>query len=278
MYRLGSVSKPITAVAAMQLYEHGKLDIDAPVRKYVPAFPRKQWPVTTRLLLGHLGGVRHYKGGEIGSTRHYTDLTEALAIFKDDPLIHKPGTQYSYTTYGYNLVGAAVESAAGMPFLDYVKSHVFAPAGMRRIRDDDVFAVIPHRSRGYTKSAAGRIQNAILADISNKIPGGGLISTAEDLVRFAIAVERATLVSPKTRDLMFTSLRTRNGAETGYGLGWQRGKSGVRPTLFHGGSQPGCRSLLTLFPEEGLVVAIMTNSEHAKPPEILDVILKTLLP
>ena len=114
VYRLASISKPITATAVMQLVERGKLDLDAPIQKDCPAFPEKRWGITLRQLLGHLGGVRHYGSpGEMRSTRHYTDVVTPLAMFKDDPLLHEPGTAYSYTTFGYNLIGCAVEGASG---------------------------------------------------------------------------------------------------------------------------------------------------------------------
>ncbi|MBI1788385.1 MAG: beta-lactamase family protein, partial [Acidobacteria bacterium] len=102
--RLGSISKPITAVAVMQLVEQGRIELDAPIQRYVPSFPEKPWPVTVRQLLGHLGGVRHYSGlPEVDSTRHYTELAAAFHVFRDDPLLAEPGTKYSYTTYGFNL-------------------------------------------------------------------------------------------------------------------------------------------------------------------------------
>jgi serine beta-lactamase-like protein LACTB len=113
VYRLGSISKTITAVAAMQLVEKGKLDLDAPVQQYVPSFPQKPWPITTRQLLGHLSGIRHYQGDEIDSTRHYVRLLDGLAIFRNDPLLDEPGTKFHYTTYGYTLLGCVIESAAG---------------------------------------------------------------------------------------------------------------------------------------------------------------------
>ena len=157
--RLGSISKPITAIAVMQLVEQGKMDLDGEIQRYVPSFPKKQWPVTIRELLGHLGAVRHYQGDdEEGSTRHYTDRTEPLKIFAGDPLLFEPGTRFSYTTYGFNLLGAAVENASGEKFLDYLQAHIFQPAGMDHIRDDNVYAIIPHRARGYRlKAAASRI-------------------------------------------------------------------------------------------------------------------------
>ncbi len=118
LYRLASISKPITATAAMLLYERGKLDLDAPVQKYCPAFPGKEWPISTRQLLGHLGGIHHYRSQsledpEVISTRHFDDpIAGGLGFFKDDPLVAKPGTKFSYSTHGYTLVGCIIEGAS----------------------------------------------------------------------------------------------------------------------------------------------------------------------
>ena len=154
VYRLASVSKPITAVAAMQLAEQGKLDLDAPVQKYVAVFPQKPWPVTTRALLGHLAGIRHYAEGEFESTRHYNTLMEALHLFQDDPLVQEPGTKYLYSTYGYTLVGVVVEAIVGTPFAEQVKKAVFEPAGMTGARVDDVFEIV---LAAYSRTSGPRV-------------------------------------------------------------------------------------------------------------------------
>jgi CubicO group peptidase (beta-lactamase class C family) len=109
-YRLASITKTITAVAILLLYEEGKLDLDDEVQKYVPSFPRKPWPITIRQLLGHLGGISHYRNYEVeGHIREPKTTEEALAIFKDFPLVAEPGTRYNYSTYGYNLLGAVLK-------------------------------------------------------------------------------------------------------------------------------------------------------------------------
>ena len=262
VYRLASVSKPITAVAALQLAEQGKLDLDAPVQKYVPSFPLKPWPITTRALLGHLSGIRHYAEGEFESTRHYNTLADALAIFQDDPLAQEPGTKYLYSTYGFTLVGVVIEAAAGTTYAEYVRKSIFEPAGMAGARVDDVFEIIPHRAQGYQKGAGGTLQNAGLADTSYKIPGGGLCATAPDLVRFAVAVWNGTLLKPETRRAMFTSQKTRDGKRTGYGLGWAvtMGRHG-RKEIFHRGDQQRVTSLLYTEPDRGLAIALFANLE-----------------
>jgi serine beta-lactamase-like protein LACTB len=263
VYRLGSISKTITAVATMQLVEKGKLDLDAPVQKYVPSFPAKPWPITTRQLLGHLSGIRHYQRDEIDSTRHYARLLDGLAIFRNDPLLDEPGAKFHYTTYGYTLLGCVLESAAGMSYGEYVRDNIFQPAGMDTIRVDDVFAIIPHRAQGYQKMRSGELRNSGLADTSYKVPGGGLCSTVEDLAKFAIAVQRGRLVKPETLAQMFTAQKTRGGQSTGYGLGWGIGERAGRKEVMHGGGQQRISTFLYMLPEERCAVVLMTNLEDA---------------
>jgi len=277
VYRLGSIAKPFTAVAVMQLVEKGKLDLNAPVQKYVPKFPTKQWPLTVRHLLIHQGGIRHYRDqSEINSTRHYTDLLEPLKIFWNDSLLFEPGTAYHYSTYGYSLLGAVVEAASGMRFTEYLRARIFEPAGMRQTQPDDVYAIIPNRARGYRPVLGGGFENCALADTSNKIPGGGLCGTAEDLVEFAIHLNAGTLLDKETVEQMFTRQRTRTGRLTPYGLGWQI-TEGDRRWIGHGGAQQGTRTLLLMLPKEGFVVALLCNLEGANleplAPRIAGIVL-----
>lgn len=278
VYRLASISKPITAVAALQLIEKGRLELDAPVNRYVPDFPAKQWEVTIRHLLTHTSGIRHYgSADELGSTRHYTDTIEPLKVFAADPLRFEPGTKFSYTTYGYNLLGAAVEKAAAMPFMDYVRENVFEPAKMETARQDDTYAIVPHRARGYRITPQRRVVNCNLADTSNKIPGGGMLATAEDLVRFAIAVQRGSLLKPETVKLMFTPYQFPDGKRSAYALGWTVRQNGSQTWVAHSGGQQGTSTLLTTLPERGLSIAVTANLEGADISKITDAIAEILL-
>jgi CubicO group peptidase (beta-lactamase class C family) len=220
--------------------------------------------------------VRSYEGDEMGSTKHYADVLSPIKIFKDDPLQFEPGTKYLYSTYGFNLLGAAVELASGEKFADYLRAHIFIPAKSEEIRTDNTFAIIPNRSRGYMIGASLRIENSILADTSNKVPGGGLIGTAEDVARFGSALARGTLVSLKTLDLMVTSQRLKDGSQTGYGLGLGIGVHLRHRTFSHEGSQPGTRSILAILPDDRVEIAIMTNTESAKQPALLEVVIRAL--
>lgn len=261
VYRLASVSKPISATAVLALWERGKLDLDAPVQRYVPAFPDKPWPVTARELLGHQSGVRNWTEEEFHSTRRYHTIKDTLAAFKDDPLLFEPGTRTQYTSFGFTLLGAVVEGAAGGTFMDQLRTLVFQPAGMESARDDDVLAIVPHRASGYQKRADGTVLNAPLSDTSNRLPGGGLLADVEDVARFASALQRGLLLKPETLQAALTPQPLRGGRATGYGLGWVLGRRGSRHEAYHIGGQPQVSTVLYMLPDSGVAVAILCNLE-----------------
>jgi serine beta-lactamase-like protein LACTB, mitochondrial len=267
VYRIASVTKALTAVAAMQLAEKGKLDLDAPVQKYAPTFPVKSFPITTRQILAHLSGVRGYRRNEGERTNYYASLTAALSIFRDDPLEQEPGTRYTYTTFGYTLLGVVIEGASGMSYVSYMQEQIFRPAGMTHTYPDNIYDVILNRARGYTPRVYavfdGNYRNASLMDSSYKLPGGGLLSTAEDLARFAIAVLNGVLIKKETLEQMSKNQKTTDGRETGYGYGWYIGRPGKWSdgSISHGGVQAGFTADLWLLPRKRFAVVILTNLE-----------------
>jgi len=267
LFRLGSISKPITATAILQLSERGKLDLDAEVQKYCPAFPKKEWPVTTRELLGHLGGIRHYNPDGKGdipedSAKHFSSMEESLQIFASDPLVAKPGTQFHYSTYGYTVLGCVLEGAASEKYVDYVKENVFEPAGMVETQADDFFAIVPHRSRWYHKDKSGVVQNAGVLDSSYKIPGGGLISSAADMARFEIAIMANKLLKPATRNVMWTPQKAADGSQNGYALGWGTQKKYGLALVEHTGSQQGTSTSMILVPHRRAGVIVLANMDN----------------
>ncbi len=277
-FRIGSISKPLTAAAMALLVEEGKLDLDAPVQKYVPSFPQKPQPITSRQLAGHLAGIRHYKGEEFAIARRYNTVLESLEIFKNDPLLHPPGTKYSYSSYGWNLLSAVVEGASGQEFLAHMDARVFRPLGMRNTTADRNADIISNRVRFYERiqsgaanappsgPPSGEMKNAIYVDNSYKWAGGGFLSTAEDLVRFGSAHLRPGFLKKETLNLLITSQRTSSGEETNYGIGWQTRNSDVTgaKVYSHGGGSVGGTSVLVIFPESGVVVAMLVNLSGAR--------------
>ncbi len=282
LYRLGSVSKTITATAAMQLWERGKIDLDAPVQKYCPAFPQKEWPITTRELLGHLGGIRHYKSEsqddpEIGNTKHFESLADGIKFFADDPLVAKPGTEFHYSTQGYTLVGCAIEGATSEKFTDYLRENIFQTAGMSETQDDDLIKIIPYRTRYYSKDKSGAVVNADLLDSSYKIPGGGLISSADDMARFEIAVLNDTLIKRATRDIMWTPQKTVDGKQNGYALGWGTGTENGVFHIGHTGSQQGTSTAIILSPEKRDAAVVLINADEVDAGALDDQLFKLVM-
>jgi len=280
---LASISKPITATAAMLLSQRGKLDLDAPVQKYCPAFPLKGSPITTRQSLAHLAGIRHYKGDsqddpEVGNTRHFDNpIDGGLNFFKNDPLVAEPGTKFSYSTQGFTVAGCAIEGASGQKYVDFVRESVLLPAGMAHTRPDDRFAVIPYRTRFYSKVKLGVLVNADFLDSSYKIPGGGWLSSAEDMANFEVAMFSDRVVNRATRYVMWASQKTTDGKETGYGLGWGTGKDLEVLDVGHGGGQQGTSTFILIIPERRAGVVVLMNIDGADSSALATDLMKILL-
>ena len=269
-YRLGSVTKPMTAVAVLQLVEKGKIDLDAEVQTYVPYFPKKPWPVTVRQVLGHLGGISHYKNpaNELHIKEHRS-TREAIAIFENFDLVAEPGTRYSYSSYGYNLLGAIIEAASGMSFGDYMRQNIWQPLGMLSTRMDDPFDVIPNRVRGY-QLINGQVKNSEAIDISSRFAAGGTRSTVPDLLKFAKGIIDDKALKHDTLTMMATSMSSRDGRLTNYGMGWQTTPYNGRYVLEHSGGQQETRTLLYIFPTQKMAFAVAVNFENSDPGVYLE--------
>ena len=280
---LGSISKPITATAAMLLWQQGKLDLDAPVQKYCPVFPPKDTPITTRELLGHLGGIRHYKEGspddfESTNTKHFANpIQGGLDFFKNDPLVAKPGTEFHYSTMGFTLVGCAIEGASSQHYVDYVREHVLLPAGMTHTVVDNRFGIIPFRTRFYAKDDSGAITNADFLDSSYKIPGGGWLSSADDVAQFEVAMLNDRVIARTTRDLMWTPQKPSDGKEDPYALGWGTGKGLGTFDVGHSGDQQGTSTFFMIVPEHRAGVVVLINLEGGNASDLAFELMKIVL-
>lgn len=263
-FRIGSVSKPVTAAAVGLLVEGGKLDLDAPVQRYVPSFPEKRWPITTRMVAGHIAGIRHYRDQEFLSGRRYDTVLEGLEIFQDDTLLFEPGTRYSYSSYGWNLISAIVEGASGEDFLPYMQKNVFDALELVHTAPDYTDSIIPHRTSFYERNRDGAVVNAPFVDNSYKWAGGGFISTPEDLVRFGFAHLRGDFLNPETVAELWRSQATSDGESTGYGIGWGTVvEDGEIVRASHGGGSVGGTTSFTVYPQENAVIAIVGNMTQA---------------
>jgi serine beta-lactamase-like protein LACTB len=278
-FRTASIAKALTATAVMILVEKGKIDLEEDIRTYVPAFPEQDSPILVRHVLSHQSGIRHYNSWlEAVGTTSFDNLGQTLQIFAGDALVQEPGEAFRYTTFGYNLLGLAIENATGDSYEMAMRELIWKPAGMQHTGIDHHFEVVPHRARGYARLEkredipeglrdrvrVGELIRAELHDTSMKTPGGGMLSTAEDLVRFGLAMQADRLVSSSTRDLMWAPAQDAKGEDTPYGMGWWMNGDNIT----HGGGQAGTSCMLAIRQTNGVVVAIMSNLQlpNGVPP------------
>lgn len=272
-FRIGTASTALTSAAVGLLLERNALNLDDEIQKYVPEFPRKQWPVTLRQLMGHTGGVRS-DGGDEGPlfNQHCERPIEALPAFADRPLLFEPGTEYRFSRYGWIVMSAAVEAAAHEPFLSYMKKQIFEKLGMTSTREESTSEPIADRATFYFPRYAAdpRYGEDPIRDIDLSCYAGAsvFLSTPSDLVRFGMAMNGGKLLQPATVQLLQTSQRLGSGQETEYGLGWDLeavtlAGQPAQAVGHDGDVLGGIVSSLMTFRERGIVVAVTSNISYA---------------
>ncbi len=276
--RMASIAKPMTALAVMQLVEQGLIDLNAPIQTYLPDYPKQlNTQITTKHLLSHTSGIAGYKNPKEAETKiNYPSLSEAVNLFKDRPLLFEPGTEYSYTTYGYTLLGLILEKVTGVQFEAYMQQHIWDAAGMNNTGVAKFGVNQANASNLYRRSRNGKIKEGEENNLSNRIPGGGFYTTVEDMLKFGNAVINNTYVSPETLTTMrqHHSLEKENNA---YGLGWflYNPKPNEGAIIGHSGAQTGCSSQLFIVPEKEIVAIVLANTSRA-PKETTNLAVELL--
>ena len=259
LFRIGSISKPLTATGLALLFEKGAIDINQPVQQYVKYFPVKEFTATVKQIAGHIGGIRHYKNGESFNKKRVKSVREALEWFKDDPLQYEPGTKYQYSSYGFNLLSAVVEEVSGERFTDYVDLHILYPLGMFHTFPENAGRTTNHVSRFYTFGENRKVTECYFVDNSFRWGSGGYLSTATDVARFGSAWLEEGFLKKETISLFTEPQFTSDSVSTNYGLGWVRKKTELGEWFGHNGTPIGGKARLVIYPEHKLVLAILTN-------------------
>ena len=261
-FRLASVSKLVTVAAVGRLAEEGRIDLDAPVTAILPWLETNWAAITARQLAAHTSGLPHYQAvDEDRGTAVYPDGRSAVAIFSGRKLLSAPGAEYSYSSWGYTLLGALVEEVTGQPFAEYVGSAIVPGLD---IGIDATDTGKPDVSRAY-EFIEGRARPAAPHNYSYTWGGGGLMASAEAIVRFGGAMIENRIVSAQTFDSMARPYELASGEPAGeqgflVGFGWRSMPDGDgQPTLFHNGSAIGARSSLVLWREQRMAVALLSN-------------------
>jgi serine beta-lactamase-like protein LACTB len=260
-FRIGSISKTLTGIAIGELLENKRLSLDDPIHKYVSYFPEKNWPINIGNLVYHTSGLRdyNYRNGEFLSRTNFKSVEESINVFKNDSLLFKPGTKYSYTTYGYVLLSGVIEGITGKPYLDYMQDSILTPLGLLNTIPDENKPIISNRSSFYDESN-GEIVNGYYVDNSNKWAGGGFLSTSFDLAILGQKLLGNNFLSEATRQKLWSPNTLSNGDKTNYGIGWRIDTDDKgRTYIHHGGSSIGGRAFLLIYPDQELVIAITCN-------------------
>jgi serine beta-lactamase-like protein LACTB, mitochondrial len=270
-FRLGSTSKAVTAVAVGTLIDKGLIDLAKPIQDYVPAYPQQKWPMTVAQVMSHRSGIRDYgmclcfPASEHQNTRRFNDLNGEVAVVAGSKLLFKPGTDFKYTSLGYNLAGAAIEGASDTGYDVYLAEAVFKPLHMDNSGLDSVPGAETNRA-GFYETENGQYKRAFPVDNSIRWPSGGVLSTPSDMMKLGQAMLDDRLLTAKTRSLLVTvpDALPSGGAKI-YALGWRRGEWTLHDgktkldSYHHAGTAVGATSVFVVFPEKRMVVSVMMN-------------------
>lgn len=259
VFRIGSITKQFTAAAILKLCEAGSLTLDDPVIRHLPELPPSWAAMTVRMLLNHSSGlpnVTALPGYATSLGRIERSPMETVGLVFREDLLFPPGTGHEYSNTGYILLAALIERITGQSFERYLTEAVLAPAGLVSTRDADPDAVLPRRASGYRR-VSGTWRNALPLAASAPSGAGMLASTLDDLVTWDRALFSGRVLSAASRSAMFTDYGH------GYGLGWYIGTAYGRRLWSHGGFVGGFSAIKDSYPDLGLTVVVLGNTEIA---------------
>ncbi len=277
LFRIGSISKTVTAAAMARMFERGEIKLDIPIVTYYKECPTDKENLTLRQVSGHLAGIRHYQDMEFFSNIHYTNVMDPLEVFIHDTLLSAPGEKFSYSTYAWTLVSAVMEKAGFTPFTEIIKAEVSAPLHLTDLKPDQ------KDSTGYPRVTfyefqEGAHQQSLVVNNSNKWAGGGYLCSAEDLAKFGYALVEPGYLKEETIQEFSKSQSTNDGKKTDNGIGFFSGTDADgRPWIGHSGGSVGGTSMLRIYPQDDLVIVTLVNMGSAQmdglAARIADIIL-----
>jgi D-alanyl-D-alanine carboxypeptidase len=277
-FRLGSMNKMFTAVATLQLVQSGKLDLKAPFGNYLTDYPNKDVAskVTIAQMLSHTGGTGDIFGPEFDKNRlELKTLQDYVKLYGNRAPEFEPGSRWQYSNYGFLLLGVLIEKVSGQSYYDYVRDHIFKPAGMTGTASEPEDQTVADRSRGYTRFGGGGLKpNTDTLPYRGTSAGGGY-STVEDLLKFATALQTHKLLNAEYTEMLTTGKTdTPMGGKYAYGF-IDSMVNGTR-CFGHGGGAPGMNGELKICPGPGYVVAVLANMDPPAASRVADFVTNRL--
>ena len=262
-FRVGSVTKPFTALLIMMLIEEGHIVLNASITEHLPEFHTAGHTVTVQHLLTHTSGIASYTNApDFFTHKRFFSATpdEMLTEIAAVPFEFKPGTVYKYNNSGYHLLGMIIERVTGMTYADFLHKRILDPCEMHNTVHADNDSVIPRMASGY-RYEDGSLLPAHYLHISRAFAAGALVTTVNDLLRWSRKLWAGEIVSPDVLKLMGTSAILENGEEPGYGYGWGNVTYEERIVMCHSGGIPGFRAQYVHFLENDLTMIVLANAE-----------------
>lgn len=260
IFRIASISKSITGVTLGKLVDNNTIDLNKSIYYYLPDYPKKAYDFTVKQLGGNIAGIRHYKTNKEYALNKKMSISQGLSLFKYEPLLWKPGTKYKYSSPGFVLLSEVMQKAAKTPFTTLVCDSIFKPLKMYNTSMEITNAAVHNLSKFYKLNMVGKPVESKPVANEYKVAAGGFLSTSEDLIKFGNEFIKPQVLSHETIELLSTSQRLNNGYKTGYSIGFSvRTSEKNTPKLFHTGGGVGASSILCMYPEEGIVISILTN-------------------
>jgi CubicO group peptidase (beta-lactamase class C family) len=268
IFRIGSVTKQFTAVAILQLVQQGKIALEDDITKHLPDAPTAGKKITIENLLTHTSGIPSYTDQPSFPKRAREDMSpaEMLAMAKGVAPDFDPSANWHYNNSGYILLGMLIEKVSGQKYADYMREHIFVPAGMKDTAYDQTEKIVPRRAHGYSQAREGFV-NAPYLSMTLPFAAGGLLSTVDDLVRWTDALQGGKLVDPKLLTRAHTPFQLTSGASTRYGFGWGISEFEGHHVVEHGGGIHGFLSYLLTMPDDKLVVVVLANANRQPTPQ-----------
>ena len=261
--RLASIAKPMTAIAIMQLVEKKMIDLDESVNQYIPDLKEDHGKeqITVRQLLAHTSGIDTYESNkETETKKEYDSLKDAVKSFCSRDLLFIPGSSFSYSTYGYVILGRVIEEVSNLSYEDYMKENIWLPSGMLHTGVEKFDVTYENKSLLYFKEKRKTVK-AKKNNLSNRIPGGGIYSNLEDMIKFGRAVLEYKLISKKSFQIM-TENKFNKKEGNPYGLGWflYGPEHNENIVVGHSGEQTGAATQIMLIPKSNTVVVVLSNT------------------
>jgi len=261
VYQIASLTKQFTAAAILQLVDAGRLRLDDDVTRLVPGFGVRGGKVTVHHLLSHTHGIVEYNRDETRAEwATATSHERVLSLISDRDLEFQPGEKFSYRNSGYYLLGMIVERVSGISYGDYLRTRIFEPLGMGHTSQCTSREILPRRAHGYTLEG-NELRNPSFLDMSWTFAVGSLCSTVSDLLLWQQALPAGQVVSRESYERMITPVTLNDGTATDYGYGLGRSVHDGHALIRHGGNTVGFSSYLTRYPNDGLTIVLLTNSD-----------------